>query len=315
MSAMSSCLQSVAEQDADAGDAQAEANLQLYNHFTNLVSSLPSSNGLGYSQLFLHGQGWHAYQGVMVGAMVAGACFSHPPDAADHPFHTLGPHECIPFLELQLYTSDRVPDLGKLQDPRLFATHVPFVALPRSVVATPGCKVVYVCRDPKDTFVSLWHFMNKLRANKGMEPLSVEFAAEQFCAGVSPRGPYWEHVLGYWRAHLARPEQVLLFRYEEMQRDPAAHVRRLAEFVGLPFGAGEDGTADATVRLCAFDRMNELRATKDGKMESVVGAVDNSFFFRRGVVGDWMNHLSPEIAQRIDAVTRSKFQGSGLISI
>jgi len=41
---MSSCWQSVAEQDADA---QAEANLQLYNHFTNLVSSLPSSNGLG----------------------------------------------------------------------------------------------------------------------------------------------------------------------------------------------------------------------------------------------------------------------------
>jgi len=79
MSAMSSCRQSVAEQDADAGDAQAEANLQLYNHFTNLVSSLPSSNGLGYSQLFLHGQGWHAYQGVMVGAMVAGACFSVRP--------------------------------------------------------------------------------------------------------------------------------------------------------------------------------------------------------------------------------------------
>jgi hypothetical protein len=222
-------------------------------------------------------------------------------------------------LEFQLYMSGRVPDLGKLPDPRLFATHVPFVALPRSVVATPGpgcnCKVVYVCRDPKDTFVSLWHFINKVRAKKGKEPLSVEFAAEQFCAGVTPLGPYWEHVLGYWRAHLARPEQVLFFRYEEMQRDPAAHVRRLAEFVGLPFGAGEDSTADAIVRLCAFEHMSELRATKDGKTESVVGAVDNSFFFRRGVVGDWMNHLSPETAQRIDAITRSKFQGSGLISL
>jgi hypothetical protein len=54
-------------------------------------------------------------------------------------------------LEFQLYTSGRVPDLGKLPDPRLLATHVPFVALPRSVVTTsdPGCncKVVYVCRD------------------------------------------------------------------------------------------------------------------------------------------------------------------------
>jgi len=108
---------------------------------------------------------------------------------------------------------------------------------------------------------------------------------------------------------------VLFFSYEEMQRDPAAHVRRLAEFVGLPFGAGEDSAADAIVRLCAFERMNELRATKDGKTEMLDNVVDNSFFFRRGVVGDWMNHLSPEIAQRIDAVTRSKFQGYGLISL
>jgi len=62
--------------------------------------------------------------------------------------------------------------------------------------------------------------------------------------------------------------------------------------------------------------MNELRATKDGKTElAVIGAVDNSIFFRRGVAGDWMNHLSPEIAQRIDAVTRSKFQGYSLISL
>jgi hypothetical protein len=120
---MSSCLQSVAEQDADAGGAHVEANQQLYNHFTNLVSSLPSSHGQGVGQLFLHSQGWHAYQGPMVGAMVADACFAsrptdiivatlpksgttwikallyatvhrveHPPDAADHPFHTLGPH-------------------------------------------------------------------------------------------------------------------------------------------------------------------------------------------------------------------------------
>ena len=81
----------------------------------------------------------------------------------------------MPFLEFQLYTSGRVPDLGKLPDPRLFATHVPFVALPRSIVASPGpgCKVVYVCRDPKDTFVSLWHFINKVRAKqKEKEPLS-----------------------------------------------------------------------------------------------------------------------------------------------
>ncbi|TKW15853.1 hypothetical protein SEVIR_5G212100v4 [Setaria viridis] len=339
--AMSSSVQTVPQQEADA--QAEETNQQLYQRFTDLVSSLPSSDGLSYLRLYLHGQGWRASQVPMVGAMVAGARFAarptdvvlaslvktgttwtkallyatvrrreHPPDAADHPFHSLGPHECVQILEYQIYAHGRVPDIGDLPDPRLFATHVPFAALPGSV-AGGGCKVVYVCRDPKDTLVSLWHFINKFRAKEGMGLLSAEAAADMFCAGESPFGPYWEHVLGYWRAHLARPDRVLFFRYEEMMRDPAAHVRRLAEFVGLPFGvAGEDDTADAIVRLCAFERMCGLEATKSGRTELGTGAVENSFFFRRGVVGDWVNHLSPETARRIDDITRSKFEGSGL---
>ncbi|XP_004967901.1 cytosolic sulfotransferase 14 [Setaria italica] len=340
--AMSFSVQTVPQQEADA--QAEETNQQLYQRFTDLVSSLPSSDGLSLQRLYLHGQGWRAGQMPMVGAMVAGARFAarptdvvlaslpktgttwteallyatvrrreHPPDAADHPFHSFGPHECVQNLEYQIYyTCGRVPDIGDLPDPRLFSTHVPFAALPGSV-AGGGCKVVYVCRDPKDTLVSLWHFINKFRAKEGMALLSAEVAADMFCAGESSFGPYWEHVLGYWRAHLARPDWVLFFRYEEMVRDPAAHVRRLAEFVGLPFGgAGEDGTADAIVRLCAFEHMCGLEATKSGR--TVMGAIslENSIFFRRGVVGDWVNHLSPETARRIDDITRSKFEGSGL---
>ncbi|TVU15128.1 hypothetical protein EJB05_38631, partial [Eragrostis curvula] len=40
-------------------------------------------------------------------------------------------------------------------------------------------------------------------------------------------------------------------------------------------------------------------------------AVQNNFFFRRGKVGDWVNHLSPEAARRIDAITEAKFQVYG----
>ncbi|RLM66246.1 flavonol 4' [Panicum miliaceum] len=142
----------------------------------------------------------------------------HPPDAADHPFNSFGPHECVKFLEYQIYTGKKVnvDDLDELPDPRLFATHVPFVALPAAVVAS-GCKIVYMCRDPKDTVVSLWHFANRLRASQGLEPLPAF-------------GPYWERVLGY----------------EEVWRDPPAHVRRLAAFVGLPFDVEEEESGVVT---------------------------------------------------------------------
>jgi hypothetical protein len=237
----------------------------------------------------------------------------HTVGAPDHPFNFVGPHECIKHLEYQLYTQNKIPDLEELPDPRLFATHVPFVALPRSAVRS-GCKIVYVCRDPKDTMISYWSFAKKFRIMEGREPLSAEAAAGLFCDAVTPFGPYWDHVLGYWRAHLANPEQVLFFRYEELSRDPAAHVRKLAEFVGLPFNEKEEevGMVDAIVKLCSFDYMTELDATKYGKTKGAIGAVDNSWFFRRGLVGDWENHLSPETAQRIDAITEARFRGSGL---
>uniref|UniRef100_A0A8R7QSX6 Sulfotransferase n=1 Tax=Triticum urartu TaxID=4572 RepID=A0A8R7QSX6_TRIUA len=69
-------------------------------------------------------------------------------------------HQLVPFLEAQVYTKDQIPDLSSLPAPRLFASHIPAESLPPSVVAS-GCKVVYLCRNPKDCFVSLWHFMSK----------------------------------------------------------------------------------------------------------------------------------------------------------
>ncbi|KAG8090835.1 hypothetical protein GUJ93_ZPchr0011g28516 [Zizania palustris] len=132
----------------------------------------------------------------------------NPADSTDHPFNFLGSHDCVKFLEYQLYTENKIPDLEKLPDPRIFATHVPYMSLPRSTVAS-GCKVVYVCRDPKDNLISLWDLANKFRVKNGQEPVPADTVTELFCNGVSPFGPYWEHVLGYWNAHLLHPEQVL----------------------------------------------------------------------------------------------------------
>ncbi|CAL4992530.1 unnamed protein product [Urochloa decumbens] len=303
---MSSCSQTFPSTcTPEAYAAEAETDPELYQHFANLVSSLPSANVLSSNQLYRHDQAWHASLPTMVGTMVADACFTACP--LDIIIAT------VPKSGTTWMKSLLIPDLKNLPDPRLFATHVPFGALPRSAMEI-GCKVVYVCHDPKDTLISLWNFINRFRVKDGLDPLSVETATKLFSDGLSPVGPYWDHVLGYWRAHLAHPEQVLFFMYEEMHRDPSGHVRRLAEFVGRPFGVGEeDGYAvEAIVRLCSFSHMSELHVNKEGKTELVVGAVENSSFFRRGMVGDWANHLSPKMARQIDEITRAKFKDSGL---
>ena len=127
-------------------------------------------------------------------------------------------------------------------------------------------------------------------------------------------GPSWDHVLGSWRAHQVHPQKVLFFRYEEMIGDPAAHVRKLAQFVGRPFCMEEEeaGAVEAIVRLCSFEHMTGLDVAKHGVTEPVASMGENSWFSRGGQAGDWENYLSRETARRIDAITEAGFKGSGL---
>ncbi|KAF7090333.1 hypothetical protein CFC21_093097 [Triticum aestivum] len=217
-------------------------------------------------------------------------------------------HQLVPFLEAQVYTKDQIPDLSSLPAPRLFATHIPAESLPPSVVAS-GCKVVYLCRDPKDCFVSLWHFMNKFT------PWDIDEAHGRFCEGVSLYGPFWEHVLSYWRWHVDRPGQVLFLTYEELSADPLGQLRRLAEFIGRPFTPGEQeaGVDREIAEACAMKSMVNQEVNQSRTTEIVEMPIPNGIFFRRGVVGDWTNYLTPEMAGRIDEITKSKFEGSGLM--
>ena len=69
----SSSVQTFPKQEADA---EGETNPELYQHFANLVSSLPSSKGLSNNKFYRHDRGWHCSVVPIVGAMVADACDS-----------------------------------------------------------------------------------------------------------------------------------------------------------------------------------------------------------------------------------------------
>ncbi|KAI3845409.1 hypothetical protein MKW98_029060 [Papaver atlanticum] len=203
-----------------------------------------------------------------------------------HPLLTVSPHDLVPFVEFKHI----IPDHSFL-DPqrRLIATHVPYPSLPES------CKT--------DNFISMWLFMNKLRASPALASdsnpsLSIEEAIR--------------HVLGYWKESLEKPHKVLFLKYEDLKKEPSTQLKRLAEFMGCSFSLEEErqGVIEDISRLCSFEHMKNLDVNKNGTWRK---RIDNKVYFRRGEIGDWKNYLTPQMVNRLDCLMEEKLQGSGLV--
>ncbi|KAL3510187.1 hypothetical protein ACH5RR_029588 [Cinchona calisaya] len=229
----------------------------------------------------------------------------------DHPLLSSNPHELVPFLEYKLYADNNIPDFSTFPSPRLVATHVPFSALPESVKRS-GCRVVYLARNPFDTFVSIWHYLGKLRP-ESLGPLPLEEAFDAYCRGVIGYGPYWDHLLGYWNESLEKTGKVLFLRYEEMKQDANAQLKRLAEFLGFPFSIEEEkgGLVENISNLCSFQTLKDLVVNKHGK-GAIFADSENKDLFRKGKVGDWINYLTPVMAERLTNIMNEKLSGSNL---
>uniref|UniRef100_A0A0E0MFP2 Sulfotransferase n=1 Tax=Oryza punctata TaxID=4537 RepID=A0A0E0MFP2_ORYPU len=243
----------------------------------------------------------------------------HPPSGEDHPLRLHGPHDCVKFFEPSIAAAGGSEDVfAAFPSPRLLSTHIPYSLLPEHITAdSSGCRIVYVCRDPKDTLVSSWLFSKKASAAGNVELLkpasyTINEALELFCDGRCVTGPQWRHVVEYWEESQRRPEKVLFLRYEDMLREPARNVKKLADFIGYPFSGEEEaaGVVDAIVELCSFDHLRSLEVNKTGVLE-VGFTIGNKSFFRKGVAGDWINYISPEMAAKLDGVVGEALRGSG----
>uniref|UniRef100_A0A0D3GEY2 Sulfotransferase n=1 Tax=Oryza barthii TaxID=65489 RepID=A0A0D3GEY2_9ORYZ len=194
---------------------------------------------------------------------------------SSHPLHRLNPHQCLSFLE-GLFARGEEAKLDTLPSPRLMNTHMPLAMLPSPTLATTsanssgnrgGYKIIYICREPKDMIISMWHYTRHL-----MPAVSFVETVESYCDNHSAKiyGPFWYHILGYWHASNEMPDHVLFLRYEELLRDPAGNVWKLARFIGLPFSEAEEeaGIVEAIVELCSLDRMRGFEANRTGYVDA-----------------------------------------------
>jgi Sulfotransferase domain len=126
--------------------------------------------------------------------------------------------EMSPVLGIDLNAPQRA-------EPRGFKSHLSYKSVPK------GARYVVSLRDPKDAFVSMYRFMEGWFLEPGAVPIEDFF--EGWIKGRGPEGEgIWDHLLRWWAVR-ERPD-VLLLSYRHVLRDPAGHIRRLANFAGIP---------------------------------------------------------------------------------
>lgn len=217
-------------------------------------------------------------------------------------FRSTNPHELILYLEMIVFKqiTGVQPNLSEIPLPRLFATHVPYPSLPDSM-KTSKSRIVYVCRNPLDTFISLWHFFLLFEIDKSnkVDMAMMEEYLSKYCMGVCPSGPYEDHVLGYWKESKQNPQKVLFLEYEGLKKEPKAHLKKLAEFLGCPFTEEEEkgNVIDEIIELCSLKSLKDMEINKRGKFYPMV---ENKAFFRTGEVGGWTKYLTAQMAKQFD---------------
>ncbi|KAL3576964.1 hypothetical protein D5086_022247 [Populus alba] len=82
----------------------------------------------------------------------------------------------------------------------------------------------------------------------------------------------------------------------------------------VPYKEEEGGGVQKIISMCSFEELSSLEVNKNAEHRTpgISSPIQNSVFFRKGEIGDWANHLTPEMGARLDDIMEKKLKGSGL---
>ncbi|XP_070697375.1 sulfotransferase 6B1 [Pempheris klunzingeri] len=192
------------------------------------------------------------------------------------------------------------PDVLKVMDetpsPRFLGTHMHPDNIPTSLFEKKT-KMLVIFRNPKDTLVSFYHFSN----NNPVLPSGQSWDSfySNFLSGDVPWGSYFDHALA-WEKRMDDPN-VKIVTYEELKQDLSEGIRQITTFFG--FSLTED-QIQQIAEGSTFSAMKKSSANSHGTMGNVI--------FRKGEVGDWKNHFTPEQSREMDDAFNKHLAGTRL---
>ncbi|XP_073528787.1 sulfotransferase 6B1-like [Phyllobates terribilis] len=190
---------------------------------------------------------------------------------------------------------EKYEDLKHQPSPRLFASHLTYDNLPKSFLKKT--KILLILRNPKDTAVSYFHFLNNNPVLPTMRSWDSFF--DDYITGNVIYGSYFDYTLG-WEKHID-DGNLLVLTFEEMKADLLAELKKISEFFGINL---TDEQFQKVQEKSTFKSMKEKSDKTHGNMGKV--------FFRKGEIGDWKSLFTEEQSKQVDAKFEEYLAGTKL---
>nr|XP_020441841.1 sulfotransferase 6B1 [Monopterus albus] len=191
---------------------------------------------------------------------------------------------------------DILKDLAQDPSPRVLGTHMHPDNIPASFYAKKT-KMLVIFRNPKDTLVSYYHFYNNnvvLPTVQSWESFFSDFMSGEVCWGS-----YFDHALA-WEKMMDDPN-VMIVTYEDIKQDLIQGIRQISAFFGFSL---TEAQVQHVAGESSFSAMKARATNTHGVMAGVV--------FRKGEVGDWRNHFTPEQSKEMDEAFNKHLAGTRL---
>jgi len=194
------------------------------------------------------------------------------------------------FLEVRT-----MEQIEALPSPRIIQTHLPYQFLPKKVLEM-RCKIVRLSRNPKDLCVSLFFHWSAIKMYDYTGPLS--HLVERFLAGNTDYGSFFEFERRYDAELDAedRSDHVFHTSYEMLKKETFESMKQLGAFLGKE---RSDEFYREVVEKTSFQKVKEQRDADYGK-RGIDFLREGRSLYRKGQVGDWVNHLTKEQSDRIE---------------
>jgi aryl sulfotransferase len=226
-----------------------------------------------------------------------------------------GPAEMSPWLDFRLSPLEgSLNNLNSQEHRRFIKTHLPLDGM----LYDERLKYVYVARDARDVFMSLWNhyshmtddfitLMNLLPGRVGDEFPAPPDDIHEFWQNWMTRSwfdwesdgwPYWSHlsnVQSYWDFR-ERPN-IQLIHYSDLLADTEGEIRRLAAFLEIDV---PEAAWPGIVKAVSFQEMK-----KNGERYAPAGGAHwkggAQTFLNKGTNGRWRDVLSEEELELYEA--------------